>query len=254
MPLNVEPPISFPTESSHRKAQSRRAVVPLPTRVPRLIETGFTPHSIAVAARIAPSTLNESLKSGTTTARTARRLLAADMDTAPRQPAWRATRRLRALAAAGVPVDTLAEEVGTHRAHLDEILHGKTEQIRRGLFIDVDRVWRARQNDPVSPAPRAVAACRWAVPWGWDDIDDPEVDLHADVVTEADAVHAAIRRARKQFGAETTAAAIGVHRYELAAICRRPRILTSRANRILGDLRRLRARERDAMIRAGAAA
>lgn len=232
----------------------RRQIVPIPARVAELIEAGWTSQSIALAAKIAPSTLHEALKSGTVTKRTARRLMAADMDAAPIQPAWRATRRLRALAAAGVPLETLAKEIGTHPAHVSAILHGKTEQIRRDLFLAIDRVWRARENDPVSQPSVEIIARGWAVPWAWDDIDDPATDLHADRITDTDAVRAAITRARTEFGDEATAKAIGIHRYRLSEFPRTPRMLTSRANQILGDLRRLRARERDAMIRAGAVA
>lgn len=232
----------------------RREVVSLPARVAELIEAGWTSRSIAMAAGVAQSTLHDAIRTGKVTAPTARRLMAVDMDAAPRQPAWRATRRMRALVAAGVPIDTLAAEVGTTRPHFHEILHGKTEQIHRDLFLAIDRVWRARENDPVSQPSVEIIARGWAVPWAWDDIDDPATDLHADRITDTDAVRAAITRARTEFGDEATAKAIGIHRYRLSEFQRTPRMLTSRANQILGDLRRLRARERDAMIRAGAVA
>ena len=232
----------------------RRQIVPIPARVAELIEAGWTSRSIAMAAGVAPSTLHDAITTGKVTAPTARRLMAADMDAAPRQPAWRATRRMRALVAAGVPIDTLAAEVGTTRPHFHEILHGKTEQIHRDLFAAIDRVWRARENNPVTEPPPWVIAREWAVPWAWDDIDDPATDLHADRITDSTAVQAAVARARKEFGDEATAKAIGIHRYRLSEFPRTPRMLTSRSNQILGDLRRLRARERDAMIRAEAAA
>ncbi|MBV7292337.1 hypothetical protein [Corynebacterium sp. TAE3-ERU16] len=85
---------------------------------------------------------------------------------------WPAVRRVRALLAAGHPLDDLATEIDVETERVLILAENGRPAITEDLDQRIRGVYRAREADPVSPPEPWIEARRWPVPFMWDNIDD----------------------------------------------------------------------------------
>lgn len=173
--------------------------------VNELMARGYSRTSIALAAGLKPSSMARREKTGRCSRAVRDALLNVDLDRAPMQPAWRATRRLRSLVAAGVRPGTIAAKSGLSKPIIATLLHAHRTHVSLRVHQAVDRVWEEMKDQPVQPPAGRHAWRGWAVPWAWDDIDDPTIDLHASALIDATETTTAIRRAINEWGITATA-------------------------------------------------
>lgn len=224
---------------------TKRRIVPFPTRhVNDLIGQGYTPWGIARAAGIGTTTMHRGMNSGHCAPITRARIYAVDPATIDPQPAWRATRRIRALAAAGVRYHTIAAESGLTYGKVAGLAAGHFTRVSAATFARLDAVWEARKNRPVTAPDPRVAAKRWAVPWEWDDIDDYGVDVNVDTMIDSASTRAMLERAIERYGDDAVMEALGVKRQALRHYRTSSRVSQSRAARTASALYRLDTRRR----------
>lgn len=90
------------------------------------------------------------------------------------QPRWRATRRIRALRAAGYTVEELAQGTGIGVAHIIHMCNRSQGTITRGTWQKVRDYYDAHAGATIRPASYKIRAKRWPTPYMWDNIDDPD--------------------------------------------------------------------------------
>lgn len=161
---------------------------------------GYTDRAVAAAAGIHADSIARSYPGGTVTRHVRDALVTVDLDKAPTQPGWRATRRIRALAALGISYEAMAAETGISAKYIGKIAGGQVLWVMADNFARVQALWAAHQGDTAERHVDARIARRgWAVPFEWEDIDGPD-DLHADAMVSAATVRAALKRAAARWG------------------------------------------------------
>lgn len=212
--------------------------VPYPhDHVQPILDRGFTLRAISRGIGLHPGSLDLCATVGTCAPTTRRALLALDINQCHPQPAWRATRRIRALMAAGVTLDTIAAGTGLHASYISQLAAERKIRIDRENFLRIDQAWRARKDQPVRPANGHVARRGWAVPWAWDDIDGPD-DLHRDMRVPIRPVLDALERAITKWGRARVAEILDVDPRKISDLRRQTSIRRSRKDDILRRLDR----------------
>lgn len=213
--------------------------VPFPAkRFDELLAIGYTATAICTAAGIGHDVVRRAYPDGNCYGHVRAAIVNVDLEKAPTQPAWRSTRRVRSLAAAGMPIRDIGEAAGLDCAYISRLAGGTLKRTSTETFKAIDRVWNAHRNDPVrEPAPR-IARRQWATPWEWEDIDDPHIDVHGDSIVSSRSAIASIEKAIAQWGTKRTAELIGISTSEMHRILRRGTIRESTRARILGSIAR----------------
>lgn len=89
-------------------------------------------------------------------------------------PTWRATRRLRALRAAGHSLADIAAGSGVSPDIIRQVCQQRHDTIPQANFQMLDDYYQRVEGKPVRPARHNVAIAGWKTPAAWDDIDDPD--------------------------------------------------------------------------------
>ena len=217
--------------------------VPFPSaRFDELLAIGYTATAICTAAGVGHDVVRRAYPDGNCYGHVRDAIVNVDLEKAPSQPAWRATRRVRSLAAAGMTIRDIGEASGLDCAYISRLAGGTLKRTSTDTFKAIDRVWNDHRDDPVrEPAPR-IARRQWATPWEWEDIDDPHTDVHGDSIVSSRSAIASIEKAIAQWGTKRTAEIIGISTSEMYRTLRRCTIRESTRARILGSIARETAR------------
>lgn len=161
-------------------ARKNGGAVPFPhEHVQDLIDRGYSIDSIRRVAGISHSTLSESMRlNRPLTEYSYRKLMNADMEQCLRQPAWRAQRRLRALAVIGIPAKEISAGTGISKGAINSICAGYTRSITRENLQKIVRFYQQHEFDVPDAYHGHVTNSGWAPPLQWDDIDDPDENHH----------------------------------------------------------------------------
>lgn len=232
-------------EKHHAYMRAHGTLPPLPAdlvdaptaHVHALLAQGYTVGNIAATAGVSFGAVRKTERGdGPVYRHIHDAIVNADMDTAPHIPAWRATRRVRALAAAGHRMSTIAAETGITPCIVHDIAAGKRRTVTQTTWARLTPYWDAHKDDPVTTPDPRVAAYGWAAPWEWDDIDDPDTDLHGDKMVDGTTTRAAIERAITRYGIRRTAEIVGCSRDALCKAREYKQVHQSRRAHILRAL------------------
>ena len=216
-----------------------------PTRhIEQFMQQGYTRAAIARAAGVDPGTINRALAGETITRRVRDALLATDINQAPMHPAWRVTRRIRALAAAGHTLDTISEHTGVEISVITKLAHAQRATVTRRVFASVDAYYRKHADDIPQPPSTRIKKYGWAVPWEWDNIDGPD-DLHGDALVNPRTAQQAIRDAIERWGEPHTARILETKRDKLTRFLDVTAMRQSTKAAILAKLTTARNRARE---------
>lgn len=230
------------------------ATIPFPeSHVRPLLDAGYPLTAISRAAGLAASTLIVARRRGTVTRPVLHAVTHVDMNRAPCQPAWRATRRVRALAAAGMRYQHIADEVGTGRSYIAMIANARFTRMETSTFLKIDEVWQSHKDRPVTTPDPKIIRRGWAVPWEWDDIDDPATDLHGDAFVPSTPVIESIDRTIATHGLRAVCEATGMDPNRIQRLRAAGKTRLSTRATVLGNLQRLRSRTAMSYERACAA-
>ena len=141
-----------------------------------LLNRGYKIRALSLAAGLSQTHLSTALNHGLVSAETHRKIMDLDPEDAPTQPAYRATRRLRALMGAGWLQREIQEATGLPRPWLRNISCGTVSDTNNAYFQILKRFYEEHEADPLRPKSRYAGQVRWAPPLAWDDIDDPSED------------------------------------------------------------------------------
>lgn len=141
-----------------------------------LLEAGSTLPSISEAIGVDSTTLHRIRHGESKTI--LRKNHDAIMQADPRKtiitvPAWQLTRRIRALRAAGWTLQDLADHTGLTKTHLSRISCGDSTRVLRRTAIAIRDAYTDLSAKPIRPASTNIQRRRWALPFEWDNIDDP---------------------------------------------------------------------------------
>lgn len=219
--------------------------VPPPTsHIERLMGYGYTRAAIARAAGVDPGTITRALAGETITRRVRDALLATNIDNAPMHPAWRVTRRIRALAAAGHTLDTISAHTGVEISVITKLAHAQRATVTRRVFRSIDAYYQEHANDIPRPPSTRIKKYGWAVPWEWDNIDGPD-DLHGDALVNPRTAQQAIRDAIERWGAPRTARILDTKTDKIARFLEVTAMRQSTKAAILAKLTTARNRARE---------
>lgn len=219
--------------------------VPPPTRhIERLMGYGYTRAAIARAAGVDPGTVTRALAGETITRRTHDALLATNINDAPMHPAWRVTRRIRALAAAGHTLERISAHTGVEISVITKLAHAQRNTVTRRVFRSVNAYYREHADDVPRPPSTRIKKYGWAVPWEWDNIDGPE-DLHGDALVDPRTAQDAIRDAISRWGEPHTARILETKRDKLTRFLDATAMRQSTKAAILAKLTTARNRARE---------
>lgn len=232
-------------EKHHRLLLKTNQLPPLPTdHVPSphahlkdLANQGYTPAAIAAATGLNATTITNTINRPNCYRSTRDAILNINPNTATHIPAWRATRRLRALAAAGHRIAHIATATNLSASLLYSILHDQRITITNTTFTQIDTYWNNHKNDPATTPHARIAKYNWATPWQWDNIDDPTTNLHGNTKVNATTTHQALKRAINQYGPQTTARLLGFQQRTITRYLNTPTITTKERAHILNTLR-----------------
>lgn len=213
-------------------------IVPFPTeQFAAYLDAGYPPKTICIAAGVDDETASRAYPNGNVYRWVRDALINVDLETAASQPAWRTTRRIRALAAAGMTYTAISKESGLCISGITKLATGQPKRTSLETFTKINTVWHNHRNDPVKTPDARIARRGWAKPWEWDDIDGPD-DLHADAMVTSRYARAALKRAVAKWGKPHTLTITQITPSQYSAIHDRPTVRESIHSRVLGNLNR----------------
>lgn len=92
------------------------------------------------------------------------------------RPGWPAARRLRALAAIGIPTQDIIDATGICKSSISVIRSEKQLRLPTKWDDAIRAYYETHQFDPARTPHHSVAKKNWPKPFDWDDIDDPNED------------------------------------------------------------------------------
>lgn len=212
--------------------------VPIPADAIRAYRAaGYTDKGVCTAAGVSVDAIRRAFPDGRVSRFVRDAIVNVDLEAAPSQPCWRATRRVRALAALGVSYKTIAEEAGLSASYLAKVAGGQPTRMNTTAFRRLNAVWEARRDDPAGPVDERIARRGWAVPFEWDDIDGPE-DLHADALVCSRTARHALEAAVTTWGRARALEITGLNDWQYQRVRKDPRIRESMRARVIGAINR----------------
>lgn len=166
----------------HARAAGRllpqQPVAPVAAHIQSLLDAGWTREQIAEHAGTNLNTIINVLagRYRSVNGVLAKRILAVagHYQDPAFQPRWRATRRVRALRAAGHTVRELSDGMGLSPAEISQLCNRNDGKITRDTWHKVASYYHEHEGDAVRPATFQILHRRWLTPYMWNNIDDPD--------------------------------------------------------------------------------